>query len=705
MNLKKLIHCLTKTEKIALVFLGLIIIFTAYQIGKAFYIEHTQATPVTGGIYIEGAVGTIDNLNPLYVQQGTIAHDISQLIFSGLSKYDTVSGEIVGDLANYKISSNGKEYTFVIKEGAKWHDGEEVTANDILFTYNSVIKNPEFRGVILNYNDYTGIKVTKIDDRTVQFLLEKPDSFFLVKTMVGILPKHLLENEPIVYLESAPFNFAPIGTGRYKFVSQIELADHTEYSLEAFEDHYDNQPNIKSIIFKVFSSFKELQKKTGELDGIRQVPEDSAQAITNKGKFILERYQLPQYVAIFINNESDKLKNSKTRLGLQLGTDKESLIEKIGQHKTIDTPLLEIDQENWVHQYSVTRANGALFDTEWQIPKEEKEEMEKEEGEKESEEEESEEEDGGTSKVTYINSPNSGKDWKTTSEPITITGTAPANTKSIIVNDYELQKYVPGDPGWSYVASTKFDNLKTGENIYEVYAVDYNEEKTLIDAITIHYGTTESFSEEEKEVLEEENKMATLLPTRINSKGEKMELNLITSAKPEIYSQVALIIKEQWGKIGVEVDVEVLENGDFQQRVFDRDYDLLIFGQNLGYNLDAYPYWHSSQAKKGGLNLSQFKNFVVDSLLEKARLESGDQRKKTLGDIQEIISQEVPAIFLYSPTYYTAVSKNIEHPPFENLATTSDRLSNIETWYAKMDRKFKPGTTPFTFFSWLIKQF
>ena len=179
---------------------------------------------------------------------------------------------------------------------------------------------------------------------------------------------------------------------------------------------------------------------------------------------------------------------------------------------------------------------------------------------------------------------------------------------------------------------------------------------------------------------------------------------MITSSKPEIYRQVALELKKQWQKIGVELDIEVLENGNFQNSLNQRDYDLLLFGQNLGYNLDAYPYWHSSQAKEGGLNLSQFKNFVVDSLLEKARLEDDQKRKETLNKIQEIISREVPAIFLYSPTYFTALSNEVSHPPFNHLATISDRLSNIESWHAKVDRKFKDGTNPLTFFTWIIRQ-
>ncbi|MBN2086775.1 hypothetical protein JW758_00340 [Candidatus Peregrinibacteria bacterium] len=721
---------LGKYETIAVVFLAIIVLFSGFRIGKAFYYEHSSVSPVNGGIYAEGAVGKVGAINPLFVNQGTISHDITQLVFSGLTKYDPKTRDIIGDLANFKISSNGKEYTFVLKENIKWHDGEPLTADDVLFTFNSVIKDPVFKGAILNYNDYSGIKVVKIDERTVQFLLENPDSFFLVKTMAGILPKHLLENEPVEYLESAPFNYMPIGSGRYKFIAQNIFDDHIEISLEAFDEYYGEPPHIENLIIKLFPSFNDLIKKASDLDGIRNVPVEFTDKVLSKG-LTLERYELPQYVAIFINSESDKLKASMVRLALQLGTDKNELIKEIEQRKTIDTPLLEIDQENWMNQFSVSKANGALFDTQWKIPDPEEEMTDEETDDVETEDEEADDEEtddigtrdlasteastdvpepekdpNDTSEVTFINSPNEGKDWQTTQDKVTITGTAPKDTKAVFVDDYELKKYTPGDPGWSYMASVEFENLVPGKNIFRVYAVDFDEKKKEIDAITITYGTKETFTEQEKEKLAEENAAAPDLPTRVNKKGEKLSLNLITSKTPETYGKVAEIIQKQWKKIGVEINIEILENSEFQDRVNKREYDLLIFGQNLGYNLDAYPYWHSSQAKEGGLNLSQFKNFVVDSLLEKARYESDEEKRKdTLSDIQSIISQEAPAVFLYSPTYYYALSSKVQNASFDNLATTSDRFAEVENWYAKVDRKLKDGVNPLTFLAWITKQF
>ena len=623
--------------------------------------------------------------------QGSLSHDLTQLIFSGLTKYDPKTQSIVGDLADYTVNSDGTEYSFVIKEGAKWHDGEPVTADDILFTYNTLIKDPDFHGAILNYNDYSGIKIIKADERTVQFLLEKVDYFFLTKTITGILPKHLLENESPSLLTSSPFNYNPIGSGPYRYVSTNSFADHNEINLEIFENYYGEKPYIRNVIFKIYEDYKALFRHTSSFDVIRNVPKEYLEQI-NKKKFDIHRYSLPQYVAVFMNTESPILKNKNIRLALQLGTDKNAIADYTGEKQIIDTPLLEIDQENWVNQFSINKANGALFETDWKIPNKEALALP----------EENNEEEGGN----YITSPNNGRDFQTADSSITIAGEAPANTKAIIINDYELQKFIPGSKSWSYIAKTDFGNLKEGENLFEIYRIDFNGEKTLLDSITITYGTTEILKEEEKEKVATENENAIDLPTRTNQAGEKLSLKLITTKTPSIYPEIAKKLKEQWGKIGVEINIESYESADFYNALKNREYDLLIFGQNLGYNLDAYPYWHSSQAKAEGYNLSQFKNFVVDSLLEKVRYEGNEEeRQKTLKEIQKVMSEEVPAIFLYSPDYYLSISKEIHNTYFDHLATHSDSVIYLPEWFIKKDYLLKEGVGISTFFSWIIHQF
>jgi ABC-type transport system substrate-binding protein len=732
---------LTKIEKIAVAFLGVLALVTGYQIVHEFTLEHSETFPKKGGLYVEATSGKVDAINPLFIHYGSLTHDLSLLIFSGLTKYDPKTQEIVPDLADFTVSDDGKTYTYVLKDKALWHDGQPITSDDVLFTYQTVLGSPSFKGPILNYNDYSGIKVFKVDSRTVKFALEKPDSFFPVKTIVGLLPEHLLSAVPPENLGQDLFNQAPVGSGPYRFGSMKTEDNMTEITLQAFAGYIGQKPNIDTLQLRIYATPEEALKHQGEVDGLRTVPDDVAENVLDQKHLNLIRYTLPQYVAVFLNNESPILKDKAVRLALQLGTDKNAIAEALGQTRIIDTPLLEIDQRNWVYQYNVGKANGSLFGTPWQLPDYAKASS----GGPDSAKDSSATPDSAktatatddpkmsqtppstnitpgkgaattqptpatndpdnTSAVTYITGPNGGHDWETTDSKVTITGTVPPKTKTLFVNDYELKKYIPGDPSWSYVASQEFGNLKTGRNVFHVYVVDTEGVKKEIDAITIAQGTSLELTDNQLTKAKEENSLAKELPIRTNKEGQELALHLIIPEQPEAYGKIAKMLQAQWAKLGVRLLIEPLPSDTFQQRLSKRDYDLLIFGQNLGYNLDAYPYWHSSQAKQGGYNLSQFKNFVADSLLEKARLQKDlVQRQKTLEDLQKIISEEVPAIFLYSPTYITAFSDKIQNATFDHLATTSDRFANITEWYAEYDRRLKAGTNPFTFLAWILHQ-
>lgn len=700
---------LTPWEKIAVAFLVIALLITGVQIGHAFIEDHSTTEPQEGGVYIEGAVGKLGLINPLYTSFGSISHDITHLVFSALTKYNPATGEIVPDLAEFQISRDKKEYTFILKKDIRWHDGTPLTSQDILFTYNDLIKNPDFNGAILNYIDYSGVKIVAVDSRTVTFTLEQPDSFFLVKTMTPLLPKHLLAPIPIKNIPLSQFNESPIGSGPYRLIRINSLETYTEVSLEAFPDYYGEKPHITTLLIKIFPDFDTLFKKQGDFMAIHNVPYDYVARILKKGTLAIQRYQLPQYVAVFINTEAPILKNKKVRLALQLATDKKSIIESVHQTQIIDTPLLEIDQENWVHQYNLKRANGSLFETEWQIPKAITPSANAEDAaipEKipplSSSPSESDKE---TLPVTYIRQPNEGKDFETQESKIVLSGVTPPGTQKIIVNDYELRKFDAKGNAWSYTASPDFGNLQSGDNIYRVYALDADAKKTMIDAIRVRWMTN-SLVPNAKEDVAVAEEPSTTFPLRHNNEGKPLVLNLITNQIPIDYAKVATLLKDQWRLIGVDLNIEVLTDDVFQERVRKRQYDLLLFGQNLGYNLDAYPYWHSSQAKESGYNLSQFKNFAVDSLLEKARVEyEKDSRQATLSQVQTILSSEIPAIFLYSPTYYFALSPQMQNVLLKNLATNSDRFAQIHQWYARIKRTLKPDTNVLTFPRWLIKQF
>ncbi len=169
-----------------------------------------------------------------------------------------------------------------------------------------------------------------------------------------------------------------------------------------------------------------------------------------------------------------------------------------------------------------------------------------------------------------------------------------------------------------------------------------------------------------------------------------LEFNLITVQWPEL-TTVTRILKEQWGKIGVRVNVESLTLGELQQNfIRPREYDALLFGQVVGIDPDPFSFWHSSQKKDPGLNLAMYENKTVDKILEEARqtLDSGARAEKYLLFQDEII-RDLPAIFLYTPLYLYPVSDKIQGIGEGKIADPSWRFADINQWYVETKRVWK----------------
>ena len=96
----------------------------------------TQQTTIAaiGGEYTEGIIGSPQLINPLYSLASDVDTDLSRLIYSGLTKYSSLEGAALDLAQSYSVSEDGLEYTFTIQENAKWHDGNPVLADDVIFT-------------------------------------------------------------------------------------------------------------------------------------------------------------------------------------------------------------------------------------------------------------------------------------------------------------------------------------------------------------------------------------------------------------------------------------------------------------------------------------------------------------------------------------------------------------------------------------------
>lgn len=166
--------------------------------------------------------------------------------------------------------------------------------------------------------------------------------------------------------------------------------------------------------------------------------------------------------------------------------------------------------------------------------------------------------------------------------------------------------------------------------------------------------------------------------------GKKLQFS-ITTVDDSQYVKTAQEIAKQLADIGMTVDVKKISSASIPQEIIkQKNYEALLFGENIGADPDVFNFWHSSQIASG-YNLALFENAEADKLLEEARqtidtnLRGNDYKR-----FQEILASKVPAVFLYRPYASYLISKKIQGVVIpEQLNNASERFDNINQWYIK----------------------
>ncbi len=185
-----------------------------------------------------------------------------------------------------------------------------------------------------------------------------------------------------------------------------------------------------------------------------------------------------------------------------------------------------------------------------------------------------------------------------------------------------------------------------------------------------------------------------ILEKKTKSGLQTLKFSISTSEAPEL-KKTAGILALTWNKLGAKVDVKVFEPGDLNQNVIKpRKYDILLFGEVVGRDLDLYPFWHSSERLDPGLNVSLYANITADKLLEEIRTTTDRSVKaKKISLFRAEVEKDIPTIFTYAPKFIYAISPSIKDVRLENLSNQSDRFGNIENWYIETDKVWSIFTT------------
>ncbi|MDA0208349.1 MAG: peptide ABC transporter substrate-binding protein [bacterium] len=166
-----------------------------------------------------------------------------------------------------------------------------------------------------------------------------------------------------------------------------------------------------------------------------------------------------------------------------------------------------------------------------------------------------------------------------------------------------------------------------------------------------------------------------------------LTLELVTLNAPELLA-VSDELKRQWAEVGVDVSIRSVDFTTLQADILqNRNYDILLSGEQYGIDADPYAFWHSSQTEAPGLNLSAFRNRNADSeIIAGQEAISYEDRETAYRNLQELVLEDAPALFLYQPAYAYVAPKRIQGITMELITAPADRFSQIHEWYIKTRR-------------------
>jgi len=311
-----------------IIFLSLLIIGLVLSVSNI-YQKFTVIQPKEGGTLKLGIIGHPLYINPVLSSGNDCDNKLEELIYNGLYSVDG-KGNLIPQLAKKtEISPDGKTYTIFLKNNVLWHDGVKFTADDVIFTIQT-IQNPKFKSPL--YLNWTGVTVEKIGKDIIRFRLSNPYHPFLQNLTLKIIPAHIWKNIPPELFPLAQYNLKPIGTGPYIFdnLEKTKRGEITSYTLAANKNYFAGPAKIEHLILRFYNSYQQAKRGLlkGEIDGLSPLAPQDVNFFQSKRNFQIQRLELPRYYAVFFNLNKN-IFTKEVREALDLSISRSQLIKEV----------------------------------------------------------------------------------------------------------------------------------------------------------------------------------------------------------------------------------------------------------------------------------------------------------------------------------------------------------------------------------------
>ncbi len=325
-QLRSLGSVLSPSERRWVIIFGWLASISAIVVLTVFLSGHLGRVARAGGTLTEGIVGSPQFINPVLARPDTADADVVNVTFRGLMRVGQ-NPKYIPELAdNLVVSPDGKTYTVTLRPGLVWSDGQPLTADDVVYTYQTMAdaqyKSP-WQSALKPVN------VEKKDGRTIIFRIDHPTPGFMNLLTLGLIPQHAWGDQTGATFSLAELNLKPIGNGPYKFSSLTKDRSGAIKSLTVIKnkDYRPGAPLIDHLVFKFYGSQESAVQAlaSDSVDTLGNLQQDDVAMISKH--HVVTNIPLAQITGIFFNQRSNPaLKVKEVRRALSMSIDRQALV-------------------------------------------------------------------------------------------------------------------------------------------------------------------------------------------------------------------------------------------------------------------------------------------------------------------------------------------------------------------------------------------
>ncbi|WP_157323932.1 ABC transporter substrate-binding protein [Nesterenkonia alkaliphila] len=278
-------------------------------------------TPAEGGELIIAAVAEPENVTEPVVDGSLAGYNYYYNVFDRLTMFDA-EGQMQPELATeWEPNEDFTEWTYTIRDDVTFHDGEELTVDDVIFTYNEVLNSTD--SSVTGYLNVLDTVEAGEEENTLIFTLNTSFSAFpSLTTAVSIVPEHVYSE-----LGSEEFAQQPVGSGPFQFVSYTR---GVEYVIERNEDYWGGAPSLERVTFQTVSD--QDARLNGVISGsvdLGQISPNQVGAVADDPNIVIESVTSNGVVFLGVNTGAEGLDDPLVRQAIIHAVDRESIVENV----------------------------------------------------------------------------------------------------------------------------------------------------------------------------------------------------------------------------------------------------------------------------------------------------------------------------------------------------------------------------------------